>query len=77
MLLTGHFFFIENDENNEPLFVARCEQILSSTPNVPTNNVGKTSTTTLRFVLSDQLDITDVSSKFVSFHNKKKLNLCF
>jgi hypothetical protein len=65
MLLTGHFFFIENDENKEPLFVARCEQILSSTPIVPTNNVGATSTTTLRFVLTDQLDINEISSKFV------------
>ena len=61
MLLTGHFFFIENDENKEPLFVARCEQILSSTPNIPTNNIG----TTLRFVLNDQLDISEISSKFV------------
>ncbi|CAF1167110.1 unnamed protein product [Adineta ricciae] len=61
MLLTGHFFSIENDDVKEPLFVARCEQILSSTPNVPTNNIGSTSTTTLRFVLSDQLHINEIS----------------
>lgn len=63
MLLTGHFFSMENEDVKEPLFIARCEQILSSTPNVPTNNVGSTSTTTLRFVLSDQLQISEVSSK--------------
>lgn len=62
MLLTGHFFFMENDQNEEPLFVARCEQILSSTPNIPSNSVGATSTTTLRFVLNDQLNICEVSS---------------
>jgi hypothetical protein len=62
MLLTGHFFSIENEE---PLFVARCEQILSSTPNIPTNSVGTTSTTTLRFVLTDQLKISEISTKFV------------
>jgi hypothetical protein len=65
MLLTGHFFSIENDETKEPLFVARCEQILSSTPNVPTNTIGTTSTTTLRFVLTDQLNISEISPKFV------------
>ena len=65
MLLTGHFFFMENEQNGEPLFVARCEQILSSTPNIPSNSVGATSTTTLRFVLNDQLNICEVSSKFV------------
>jgi hypothetical protein len=67
MLMTGHFFFIDNDENKEPLFVARCEQILSSTPNMPTNSNGSTSTTTLRFVLDGQLNISEISSKFV-FH---------
>lgn len=61
MLLTGHYFFIENQSNEEPLFIIRCEQILSSIPNVPTNSVGSTSTTTLRFVLNDQLKITEIS----------------
>ncbi|CAF1371648.1 unnamed protein product [Rotaria magnacalcarata] len=62
MVLTGHFFFNQNDESKEPLFVARCEQILSSTPNIPTNNMGSTSTTILRFVLTDQLNISEISS---------------
>jgi len=68
MLMTGHFCFINNEENKEqqePLFVARCEQILSSTPNIPTNTIGTTSTTTFRFVLTDQLNISEISSKFV------------
>ncbi len=68
MLMTGHFCFINNEENKEqqePLFIARCEQILSSTPNIPTNSIGSTSTTTLRFVLTDQLNISEISSKFV------------
>jgi len=70
MLMTGHFFLINNEENQEhqePLFIARCEQILSSTPNIPTNTIGTTSTTTLRFVLTDQLNISEISSKFVLF----------
>jgi hypothetical protein len=70
MLMTGHYFFINNEENKEqqePLFIARCEQILSSTPNIPTNSIGSTSTTTLRFVLTDQLYINEISSKFVFF----------
>jgi PAS domain S-box-containing protein len=65
MLMTGHFFYIndeENKEQQEPLFIARCEQILSSTPNIPTNSIGSTSTTTLRFVLTDQLTINEISS---------------
>jgi PAS domain S-box-containing protein len=65
MLMTGHFFFINNEENKEqqePLFVARCEQVLSSTPNIPTNTTGLASTTTLRFVLTDQLNISEISS---------------
>jgi PAS domain S-box-containing protein len=65
MLMTGHFCFINNEENKEqqePLFIARCEQILSSTPNIPTNSIGSTSTTTLRFVLTDQLNISEISS---------------
>lgn len=65
MLMTGHFFFInheENKEQQEPLFIARCEQILSSTPNIPTNSIGLASTTTLRFVLTDQLNINEISS---------------
>jgi PAS domain S-box-containing protein len=66
MLLTGHYFFLENEFNQEPLFVARCEQILSSIPNVPTNSIGSTSTTTLRFVLTDQLNITEVSPNIES-----------
>lgn len=69
MLLTGHFFFVDDDQTKEPLFVARCEQILSSIPNVPTNSVGSTSTTTLRFVLTDQLNINEISPKFVFFFN--------
>jgi hypothetical protein len=69
MLLTGHFFFLDNDETKEPLFVARCEQILSSIPNIPTNYMGATSTTTLRFVLTDQLNVNEISPKFV-FLNK-------
>jgi hypothetical protein len=70
MLMTGHFCFINNEENKEqqePLFIARCEQILSSTPNIPTNSIGSTSTTTLRLVLTDQLNISEISSKFVVF----------
>jgi len=65
MLMTGHFFFTnkeENKEQQEPLFVARCEQILSSTPNIPTNSIGSISTTTLRLVLTDQLTISEISS---------------
>ena len=70
MLMTGHFFFINTDENveeQEPVFVARCEQILSSTPNIPTNALGLTNPTTLRFVLTDQLNISEISSKSVRF----------
>lgn len=63
--MTGHFFMINNEENQEPLFIARCEQILSSTPNIPTNSIGSTSTTTFRLVLTDQLNISEISSKFV------------
>ncbi|CAF0791501.1 unnamed protein product [Adineta steineri] len=62
MLLTGHFFSFDNNETKEPLFVARCEQILSSVPYVPTNNNGVPSATTLRFVLTDQLNISEISS---------------
>lgn len=62
MLLTGHYFFIEDDPSHEPLFIIRCEQILSSIPNVPTNSIGSTSTTTLRFVLNEQMKITEISS---------------
>lgn len=65
MLMTGHFFTINNEENRqqyEPLFIARCEQILSSTPNIPTSCIGSTSSTTLRFVLTDQLLINEISS---------------
>ncbi|CAF0854122.1 unnamed protein product [Adineta steineri] len=65
MLMTGHFFFInheENTEQQEPLFIARCEHILSSTPNIPTNSLGLTSPTILRFVLNDQLHISEISS---------------
>jgi hypothetical protein len=77
MLMTGHFVLINNQENKEqqePLFVARCEQILSSTPNIPTNSIGLTNTTTFRFVLTDQLNISEISSKFVlsSFLSSKK-----
>ncbi len=77
--MTGHFVLINNQENKEqqePLFVARCEQILSSTPNIPTNSIGLTNTTTFRFVLTDQLNISEISSKFVlSFFlsSKKKM----
>jgi len=65
MLMTGHYIFINNEKNKEqqePLFLARCEQILSSTPNIPSNSTGSTSTTTLRFVLTNQLDINEISS---------------
>ncbi len=65
MLLTGHFFFIDNDQTKEPLFVARCEQILSNIPNIPMNSIGSTSTKTIRFVLTDQLNIFEISPKFV------------
>jgi hypothetical protein len=65
MLLTGHYFFLENEFNQEPLFIAHCEQILSSIPNIPTNSIGLTSATTLRFVLTDQLNICEISPKFV------------
>lgn len=68
MLMTGHFVFINNDENKEqqePLFVARCEQILSSTPNIPTNSIGLTSATTFRLVLTDQLIINEIPTRFV------------
>jgi PAS domain S-box-containing protein len=61
MLLTGHYFFLENEFNQEPLFVAHCEQILSSIPNIPTNSIGLTSATTLRFILTDQLNICEIS----------------
>lgn len=69
MLMTGHYFFLHNQENKEqqePLFIARCEQILSSTPNIPTNSNGSTSSTTLRFVLNEQLNINEISTKFVA-----------
>ena len=69
MLMTGHYFFLQNDENKEqqePLFIARCEQILSSTPNIPTNSNGSTSSTTFRFVLNEQLQISEISTKLVS-----------
>jgi PAS domain S-box-containing protein len=65
MLMTGHFVLINNEENKEqqePLFIARCEQILSSTPNIPTNSIGLTNTTTFRFVLTEQLNISEISS---------------
>lgn len=68
MLMTGRFFSIQNEENKkeqEPLFIARCEQILSSIPNIPTNSFGATNTKTLRFVLTDQLNIREISSKLV------------
>jgi len=70
MLMTGHFFFTNNEETQEqqePLFIARCEQILSSTPNIPTNAIGATSTTTLRFVLTDQLNLTAIISCLFQF----------
>lgn len=62
MLLTGHFLFVENEGCKEPLFVARCEQMLSSTPNAPTNTAGCISTNILRFILTDQMQISEVSS---------------
>ena len=66
--MTGHYLYLHNEDNKEqqePLFIARCEQILSSTPNIPTNSNGLTSSTTLRFVLNDQLHINEISTKFV------------
>lgn len=78
MLMTGHYFYFHNEENKqqqqEPLFVARCEQILSSTPNIPTNSNGVTSSTTLRFVLNDQLHINEISTKFVSYSSAFSFN---
>jgi hypothetical protein len=65
MLLTGHFFFPNNGPCHDALFVARCEQILSSTPNMPCNSIGSVSTTTLRLVLTNELNITEISSKLV------------
>ncbi|CAF1117342.1 unnamed protein product [Rotaria sordida] len=65
MLMTGRFFFTndeEDKEQHEPLFIARCEQILSSAPNIPTNSIGSPSAKTLRFVLNDQLYINEISS---------------
>jgi len=62
MLLTGHFFMLDQEHSSEPLFVARCEQILSNIPNVPTNSIGSTSKTTVRFVLTDQLNINEIST---------------
>lgn len=65
MLLTGHFFLLEQENTSEPLFIARCEQILSSIPNIPTDSLGSTNKTTIRFVLTDQLNISEISTKFV------------
>ena len=70
MLMTGHFFIIDNEEDNqqhEPLFVAQCEQVLTSTVNMPANFVGPISSTTLQFVLTDRLNISEISSKLVLF----------
>jgi hypothetical protein len=66
MLLTGHFFFPDYEMNKEPLFVARCEQILSSTPNIPSSSAGSTKSTILQFVLDDQLNINEISSKYAA-----------
>lgn len=62
MLLTGHFFLLEQEHTSEPLFIARCEQILSSIPNIPTDSLGSTNKTTIRFVLTDQLNISEIST---------------
>ena len=61
MLLTGHFFFIKNDANKEALFIARCEQILSTIPNISMITSSLSNRTILRFVLSDQLNINEAS----------------
>jgi PAS domain S-box-containing protein len=62
ILMTGHFLSVDLEEQQEYLFVARCEQLLSSTPNIPTNSVGATSTTTLKFVLDEQMNINEISN---------------
>ena len=66
MLLTGHFFFPDYEMNKEPLFVARCEQILSSTPNIPSSSAGSANSTVLQFVLDDQLNISEISPKYAA-----------
>ena len=66
MLITGHYVYLHSDkrrDQQEPLFIARCEQILSSTPNIPSNSLGVSSPTTLRLVLNDQLQINEISTK--------------
>lgn len=74
MLITGHFFLLDHEQTtSEPLFVARCEQILSSIPNIPADSLGSTNKTTVRFVLTDQLNISEISTKFVDlfiFNNR-------
>lgn len=50
----------------EPLFLAKCEQILSSTPNIPTNSLGLSSNTILRFILNENFGINEVTTKFAT-----------
>lgn len=69
MLMTGHFSFLQSDllpTEQEPVFIARCEQILSSTPNIPSNSLGVTNSNTLRVVLNEQMHINEISTKYVS-----------
>ena len=69
MLMTGHFFFLQSDlplNQQEPVFIARCEQILSSTPNIPSNSLGVTSANTLRLLLNEQMHVSEISTKYVS-----------
>jgi hypothetical protein len=68
MFIRGHYIFLHSNKNNEqqePLFIARCEQMLCSTPTIPINSLGTTSSTILRFVLNNELHISELSVKFV------------
>lgn len=65
MLISGHHIYLQADkrqDQQEALFIARCEQILSSTPNIPSNSLGVSSPTTLRLVLNDQFQLNEIST---------------
>lgn len=73
MLISGHYFFIDTDKDQyhqEPVFLAKCEQIISSTPNIPSTSTGSTNNNILRFVLDENLDIVDVLPKYVAATNE-------